>query len=202
MNLRDTYNKIANEWHRDHQNDDWWITGTNTFVSMLKPGALVLDVGCAAGTKSKHLISKGLKVVGIDIAEKFIEIAKREVPGAEFLVLGMEEIKTLNRQFDGIFMQASLLHIPRLEAPEVIKQAATRLNDDGLLYIAVKAKKENGPEEEVKTEHDYGYAYTRFFSYFTTDEIKSMIEQAGLKIAYENVTPSGKTHWVQVIGKK
>jgi 2-polyprenyl-3-methyl-5-hydroxy-6-metoxy-1,4-benzoquinol methylase len=202
MNLKDTYNKIAKDWHKDHQTDDWWVEGTNAFISLLKPGALVLDVGCAGGFKAKYLIAGGLKVVGIDIAEEFIAIAKREVPVAEFLTLGMEDIKTLPQEFDAIFMQASLLHIPREQAGRVIKDAVTRLKKSGLLYIAVKEVREGKPTEEVKTEKDYGYDYDRFFSYFSLDEIKDMMIGAGLEVVYENRKSFGGTCWIQVIARK
>ena len=112
MNLKDTYNKIAEEWNRTHQTDDWWVEGTERFVSFLKPGDLVLDVGCGPGTKSKYLIGKGLRVFGIDLADKFIKIARQKVPEAEFAVLDMQEMEKLEKNFDGIFAQASLLHIP------------------------------------------------------------------------------------------
>lgn len=202
MDLKATYNKIAQEWHASHQADDWWVDGTNAFISMLKPGALVLDAGCAAGTKSRYLIDRGLRVVGIDIADNFIEIARREVPGGEFIVRSMEEINTMPQNFDAIFMQASLLHIPRAQAPLIVKSAVTKLNPQGLFYIAVKEVREGKPMEEVKTENDYGYEYQRFFSYFTVHEIKDMMQAAGLQPVYENVTPAGRSRWIQVIGRK
>ena len=87
MNLKDTYNTIAEEWDRQHQSDDWWVAGTDKFVSFLKPGNFVLDVGCGVGTKSKYLSEKGLRVVGIDFAEKFVEIAREKVPETKFLVV-------------------------------------------------------------------------------------------------------------------
>lgn len=75
MNLKETYNKIADDWFKDHKVDDWWVEGTDQFISLLKPGASVLDVGCGAGLKSKYLSEKGLQVVGIDFSDKFIERA-------------------------------------------------------------------------------------------------------------------------------
>jgi len=86
MNLKETYDKIAEDWHSDHKKDDWWIEETDKFISYLSKGDLVLDVGCAGGIKSKYLMQKGLNVVGIDFSEKMIEIAKREFPNGEFLV--------------------------------------------------------------------------------------------------------------------
>jgi len=198
----DTYNRIAEEWHRDHQRDEWWIEGTDTFASFLKPGDLVLDAGCGGGFKSAYLLKKGLKIIGIDASEKMIEIAQRENPTAQFQVLSLQESHKLKEVFAGIFVQASLLHVPKKEALDVVKKLSDKLANGGYLYIAVKNKKENGPNEEIKTETDYGYSYDRFFSYFSIDELKNYLKASGCEVVYENVTPSDNTRWVQVIGKK
>ena len=101
--LKSTYNRIAEDWFRDHQEDTWWINGTEKFISLLKTDSSVLDVGCGAGVKSKYLVNKGLKVTGIDLSDKMIEIAKREVPQAKFKVADIIEPLGLGEKFDGIF---------------------------------------------------------------------------------------------------
>src|SRR5687767_4129226 len=148
MDIKETYNKIAEEWHKDHQTDDWWRNGTDKFISFLKTEDLVLDVGCGGGTKSKYLINKGLKIVGIDIAEKMVEIAKREVPEGKFIAMDLSRVETLEEMFDGIFMQAVLLHIPKKYAQEILGKMVNKLKSSGYLYIAVKEKVPNGVEEE------------------------------------------------------
>lgn len=55
MDLKSTYNLIAEDWDRDHLQDDWWIAGTNTFMSFLRPGVHILDAGCAGGIKAEAL---------------------------------------------------------------------------------------------------------------------------------------------------
>lgn len=201
MDLRETYNRIAEDWHKDHLNDDWWVEGTNAFVTLLKPGDLVLDVGCGGGAKSKYLIKNGLRTVGVDFSESMINIAKREVSEGEFYAFDMREIGKLNQMFDGIFMQAALLHIPRNEARDVLKNIAARLKPGGYLYVAVKDKKPGKQDEEIEKEDDYGYSYERFFSYFTNEEIKEYMRSIGCDVYYEaEATP--RSRWVQVIGKK
>jgi len=202
MNLKETYDKIAEDWHSDHKKDDWWIEGTDKFISFLGKGDLVLDVGCAGGIKSKYLMQKGLNAVGIDFSEKMIEIAKCEVPNGEFLVKDMADSETLNYVFDAIFMQAVLLHIPKVNAKEIIKKLAKKLKRGGYFYIAVKAKKPGRAEEEVSVEEDYGYRYERFFSFFTLKEIKRYMKESGLDVIYETTTDSGRTKWIQVIAQK
>jgi SAM-dependent methyltransferase len=203
MELKETYNRIAEEWHRDHTHDEWWIEGTDSFVQKLKSGAHVLDVGCGSGVKSKYLAVHGLHVVGIDISDGLLAIARREVPEAEFRELSMMNLDSLSETFDGIFAQASLLHIPKKEAGGVVKKMADRLVPGGFLYIAVKESREDRPEEEIVKENDYGYAYERFFSYFSIPELEHYLTDAGLEVVSKlrNPSPSGKTVWLQIIGK-
>lgn len=202
MSLKDTYNRIAEDWYKDHHDDSWWIGGTDTFVSLLPQGGSVLDVGCGAGVKSKYLAAKGLQVTSIDFSEKLIEIAKRDVPGPEFLVMDMKDAASLKGEFNGVFSQASLLHIPKKEVPDVLKGLAGRLKKGGHLYIAVKEQWEESPEEEVKVENDYGYEYERFFSYFTMDELRGYLKKLGMEVMYEHEGKVNKTTWLQIIGKK
>ncbi len=202
MDLKSTYNRIAEDWFKDHHGDTWWVEGTDKFVSFLKPGALVLDVGCGAGVKSRYLLSKGLKVVGVDFSEKMVEIARREVPDATFRAADIKNLSVLAESFDGILAQAVLLHIPKAEAGAVVKGLRDKLEDGGYLYIAVKQKREGWKEEEILKEYDYGYEYERFFSYFTLPEIQKYVADAGLEMCYENVALSGHTNWIQVICRK
>ncbi len=204
MDLKETYNRIAEDWHRDHLDDDWWIEGTDLFIKSLAPGAHVLDVGCGSGVKSRYLIDRGFKVTGIDISEKLLEIARRDVPEAEFKVFSMTDLDSMRETFDGVFAQASLLHIPKKDAGEVVQKMVRRLVSGGHLSINVKETQEGKPEEGMLKEDGYGYQYERFFSYFTMSELEHYLADAGLQVVSElrNQNKSGKTVWLQIIGRK
>ena len=204
MDLREAYNLIAEDWHRDHSDDDWWIEGTDAFIRALPDNSRVLDVGCGSGVKSEYLIAHGLDVVGIDVSDRLLDIARREVPEGDFRELSMTDLDRLPDAFDGVFAQASLLHIPRKDAGETVKKMSDRLVPGGLLYLAVKEAREGKPEEEIARENDYGYEYERFFSYFRMDELERYLLDAGLTVisTMRNSSPSGKTVWLQIIGKK
>jgi len=178
------------------------VSGTDVFAAFLKAGDTVLDVGCGGGTKSKYLTEKGLRVVGIDFSEGMIDIAKREVPKAEFAVMDMKDFSRLDREFDGVFAQASLLHIHKKDVHSVFREFLSHLKPNGYLYVAVKEKNADQADEEVKRESDYGYEYERFFSFYTIDELKQYFLDADLAIVYEDIVPSGKTQWISVIGRK
>lgn len=202
MDLKTTYNTIAEDWVKDHDKDTWWQEGTEYFLSLLPKESTILDVGCGGGIKTRYIAEKGYNVMGIDFSDKMIEIAKRENPGVEFAVVDMYDIDTLEKTFDGIFVQAALLHIPKARVMEVLNKMKDRLNPNGLLYIAVKGIRDDGIEEDIKTENDYGYDYQRFFSYFSLDELKGYFNTLDLEIVWEGNRGSNATNWIQIIGRK
>jgi SAM-dependent methyltransferase len=52
----------------------------------LAPGQRVLDVGCGPGRHSHALARRGMRVTGVDVAQRFVELARSEAPdGAAFV---------------------------------------------------------------------------------------------------------------------
>lgn len=199
--LKKTYNKIAEDWFKDHTSDTWWQEGTEEFLKQLPEGASILDVGCGAGVKSRYLAEKGFAVQGIDFSEKMIDIAKRESPEIPFEVFDIYEIDAYPKTFDGIFAQAVLLHIPKKDIRDVLAKLKSRIKPNGLLYIAVKGMRDDGVEEAVKKEDDYGYEYERFFSFFTLPEFETYLAELGMKVVWKTSATSGRATWLQIIGK-
>jgi 2-polyprenyl-3-methyl-5-hydroxy-6-metoxy-1,4-benzoquinol methylase len=202
MSLKEVYNRIAEDWHKDHLSDTWSIDATNIFAANFPAGAEILDVGCAGAIKSKHLVAKGLRVTGIDISEAFIEIAKRECPEGDFIAMDMRDVAKLGKQFDGVFVLASLLHIPKAEVPGVLKGFESVLKPGGYLSVSVKEQKPGQPEEQLLKEDDYGYEYERFFSYFQANELEQFIVGAGLVVKKTTMIPFGNTNWINVLAMK
>jgi len=202
MDLRDTYELIAEDWHKSNHDDTWWVEGTDRFISELPSDASVLDVGCGGGTKSRYLASKGLAVTGIDFSEKMVEIARRESPDIHFEVADLYQIDAYPEMFDGIFAQAVLLHVPKSDIKSILTKLRGRLKPGGLLYIAVKGIKDDGKEEVVKKENEYGYEYERFFSYFTLVELENYLNELSMEIVWKSSSVAGRATWLQIIGRR
>jgi trans-aconitate methyltransferase len=201
--LRETYDKIAEDWARDHEADTWWRECTTRFASLLPQGARVLDAGCGSGQKARFFQDRGARVLGIDFSEKLLEIARQTATASDFRLLDLRDIRTLSEEFEGVFAQASLLHIPKAETFSVIEGMVSRLVPNGLLYLAVKAQLPGNPEEELVTENDYGYDYQRFFSYHTLDEMRAHVDRLGLALLHAEVSQApAKGAWMQIIARK
>ena len=202
MDLKSTYNKIAKDWMSDHHGYTWWIEGTDKFLSYLKPKASVLDVGCGAGEKSVYMAKKGFDVTGIDFSEEMIRLTKEQLPMAKFYIKDIKKPLGLENTFDGIFAFAVLLHISKDEVVRVLKNMIEPLKTNGYFFVAVKELRPGKEDEEIVKENNYGYAYERFFSYFTIDELRKYITDIGLQIVSDHISLTSKRNWIQIIAKK
>src|SRR6476469_7664619 len=87
--MQNAYDHIAEQWHSQNRGQayiDHVLRYVDLAVEGLQLGSRVLDWGCGAGKPDvKYLVEKGFRVTGVDQSEKMLEIAKREVPEAEFI---------------------------------------------------------------------------------------------------------------------
>jgi SAM-dependent methyltransferase len=200
--LKQTYDRIASDWDRDHKDDAWWKEEIEQYLRFVPAGGSILDLGCGPGHKSAFFASRGFAVTGVDLSSEMIALAKRDVPEATFEVLDMYELPLIGKSFDSVFACASLLHIPKKDTLHILLSIAAVLASGGTCYVSVKALRDGEADETVATENDYGYEYSRFFSYFTAAELHDLFVRARLTPVFEAVTTAGKTNWLVIVGKK
>ncbi len=202
MDLRETYNLIAKNWDQSHVEDTWAFEGMGALNKLLPPHSSVLNVGCGPGIEAKFFIDHGHTIFGFDISEEMIALAQEKVPSATFKVMDLKDVGTIEDQFDAVCMRAVLLHVPKAEASACVQSIASKIKTGGYFFIAVKEKGEDGPDEEIKSEDRYGYVCERFFSYYTIEELKKYFKDSNVEVVFEKVSPTGKTNWIQIIGRK
>src|SRR5579864_9467395 len=52
----------------------------------LQPGRRVLDVGCGPGRHARALAARGVDVVGLDVSERFVALAREGAPESAVFV--------------------------------------------------------------------------------------------------------------------
>ena len=67
----------------------------------LEPGLRVLDVPCGEGRISGRLAGMGCEVVGVDYTEAWVELARKQYPGATFEVADMRSL-AYDQEFDAV----------------------------------------------------------------------------------------------------
>ncbi|HET7302701.1 MAG TPA: class I SAM-dependent methyltransferase [Candidatus Saccharimonadales bacterium] len=173
MDITEKYNKTAKEYaeSRIGTEDTAELAKLQT---LLRPGSKVLDVGCAAGRDTGILKDMGFAVVGSDLADKLLDIAKQTHPDIEFVLADMRQLPFADKAFSAIWASAVLHHVTKTEMPTVLREFRRVLAPQGLLYIHTKAGQGvlRTKEETVKGEG-------REFELVTAKELHEMLQSVG-----------------------
>lgn len=149
--VRLMFNEMADEY--DNLNDLYYsytfsqidkilVEQFQPTISLDKP--IALDVGCGTGIQSLRLAKLGYKVIGIDISENLIEIAKQKlenygIKDAEFIVLNAETIPFDNEMFDVVNCCGPTL--PFIEKWEnTLSEISRVLKPNGKFLLEVEGK--------------------------------------------------------------
>lgn len=184
--------KVKSKFHRDD---------LKQFKKYLPEQAHVLDAGCAAGRDSQLLQAMGLKVVGVDLSQKLIEIARKENSNIKFVEANLLKLPFSKESFDGIWASASLVH---LEAKAQVKQALSEFNrvlvSDGIVYLCVQNRLGH-KSGWVSDDHS---VEGRFFQFLNLLEIESLVKESGLKIidSFERQSTRPGIVWSVVYAQK
>ncbi len=114
----------------------------------------VLDLGCGFGEHCKKFIGYGAqKVVGIDISEKMLDIAKKENSDSKitYINMPMEEITQLNEQFDVVVSSLAFHYVEDFVG--AVKSIYDMLDTDGVFIFS--------QENPLCTCHSGGNRWTR-----------------------------------------
>ena len=119
-------------------------------------GKVILDAGCGSGYKSLVLAeaNPGAKIVGIDLSEESVKLARQRLEyhgfdNVEFQALSIEDLRSLNQQFDYINCDEVLYLLPDplvgLEAMQSV------LKPDGILRTNLHSSLQRSPFFAVQT---------------------------------------------------
>ncbi|MFB6453921.1 class I SAM-dependent methyltransferase [Chitinophaga sp. Hz27] len=110
---------------------------TNSLQQVIPANANILDVGCGNGVITRHLGQFGYNVLGIDVSDKTIAVArsKNTLANVRFEVMSAEELVASGAQYDAVICSEVLEH---LHDPGVLlKTIYQSLKDNGTLIVTV-----------------------------------------------------------------
>jgi SAM-dependent methyltransferase len=183
-NTRDSYNRIAEKYF--HLFKDELIEKKfdrdllDNFSGYFNKDSLVCDAGCGPIAHiGRYIADKGINLIGTDISDKCIEIAKINNPGIKFIRNDFFEWDFPEDYFDGIISYYSIMYTPRNYINELIKVFHKSLKPNGKLLLVVKEGNFEGYISEllnIKTK-----IYTTLFK---ENEVKNYLEANGFEIKY------------------
>jgi ubiquinone/menaquinone biosynthesis C-methylase UbiE len=101
----------------------------------ISPGMKVLDIGCANGSLSEHIIKKKAEYYGLDYNDYFLNICRKKKLIVKKCDVSKEKIPYNNKMFDAIYCAHILEHMGTYEQIHFIKECARILKKGGKIHI-------------------------------------------------------------------
>jgi len=162
------------------------------FLQLLGAHARILDVGCGAGRDMAWLEARGALVVGMDISLGMLARARSATSGA-LLQMDMRCLGLWRAQFQGVWCCASLVHLPKVQAPLALAEMRRVLVPGGVLFLSVQGG--TGEAWEVCP-----YAQVeRLFVRYTDTEVVDLLTQAGFDVLEAVANEAASRHWLQFL---
>ncbi|MCM3733306.1 class I SAM-dependent methyltransferase [Fictibacillus nanhaiensis] len=167
--LKASYNEKADL--RDKSDiEEWKIVELSSFINALNNDGLrsVLDIGAGSGQQAKYLLDRGVDVTCIDLSLNMVETCRMKGLKAE--VMDYYTLDFDAESFDAVWAMNTLLHVPKVSLPAVLKNIHTVLKEDGLFFMGVYG----GKDSEGVWEDD-SYIPKRFFSFYTNEDLLEVV---------------------------
>lgn len=192
MDSTEYYNKNATEFFEKTVDLDLQQY-LDRFLEFIPEGGSILDLGCGSGRDSAYFISLGYDVTALDGSEEMCSLASVHI-GQEVLHMSFSEMD-FDDVFDGVWANASLLHVPKSEMEGILSKIIRSLKPEGVLYMTFRYGDFEGAEEE------------RYFTDYRTRELKELVagfeelELIDIK-KYEDVRPDMDREWIHALVRK
>ena len=115
----------------------------------------ILDFGCGPGRDLQYFKSLGHIPTGIEGSETFVKVARSSI-GCDVHHMDFINLDLPQFEYDGIFANATLFHIPRQEINRVMIELHETLKERGVLFCS----NPKGNNQEGFSGERYGFYYT------------------------------------------
>ena len=174
----DTLGPRFGEWGKGVVGDPW-ERFLDEVADRLPDGARLLDLGCGNGAKLAR-IDEHLEVVGVDLSEEQLRLARVAVPGATLVCADFEELDFGPDRFDAVTALYSIVHVPKARHPELFRRIRSWLRPGGLFLASLSVV--GGPD---RTETWLGVEM--FFSGWNAETNARHVRDAGFELLVEEV---------------
>jgi SAM-dependent methyltransferase len=174
------YNKHADSFWSGTRDHDVSQNRDALLQHLRGPGPFrILDFGCGPGRDLKVFRDLGHKAIGLDGAERFVELA-RDYTGCEVWHQDFLKLALPPEFFDGIFANAALFHVPSRELPRVLRELWATLKAEGVLFSS-----------NPRGENEEGWNGQRYGCYYNLETWRNLVTAAGFAEITHYYRPPG-----------
>jgi ubiquinone/menaquinone biosynthesis C-methylase UbiE len=194
------YDELAagfGEWGERIEGDPW-ERFLEDLAARLPDGANVLDLGCGNGAKTERL-ARRFEVVGVDISEEQLRLARAQAPGATFIQADFAELDVPGESLDAVTAFYSFVHVPREQHADLFARIKRWLKPGGLFLASLSHLGGPGRTEEW-------LGVEMFFSGFDAGTNSRLVREAGFELLVDELVwmhePEGDSAFLWVLGRK
>ncbi|PKH41308.1 Methyltransferase domain-containing protein [Nocardioides alpinus] len=143
------------------------------FGARLGRGARVLEIGSGGGRDARLMEELGLSVRRTDITPAFVTLLRSHGHDADLVDPLADDLSSSEGAYDGVWANASLLHVARAELVTVLARLADVTRPGGLLRISLK----EGDGDGWSTHGSI--SQPRHFTYWRSDALRTLVEGTG-----------------------
>ena len=172
---------VANTWTYYEKNAKRYAERTKNrpfarlysrFAAHVPAGGRVLDLGCGPGFDAQVLHDKGYDVVLTDFSFEMLRMATC----SPRILADMRRLPFQRESFDGVWAVASLLHIPREQIQDVLRDILNVLTPGGVLLST------------LKSDQALQLPDVRHYEYYSPAEWQDRLQKAGFRMIWSEVT--------------
>lgn len=183
----DTFaSQYAKRWGKQWRETDGNLI--KKLLTLVKPKAKILDVGCGTGDLLKFLIDDGFKGYGIDSSAGMLEEAKKHIASDYLQQMDICNLNYPNGYFDAVISLYALQHIQDVEKALYELKRVTKRN--GYVYLGTHIGSKNNDQETWYSFPDNGGKV--YMHYWSEEQIARLIEEYELEIIEKSLTPLEK----------
>lgn len=178
------YNLAAQKYHDQFHNEmnekEYDRTLIDSFAGRFNNNSVILDAGCGpSGHIGRYLFDKGIQVVGIDISDRCVELARFYNPNIRFECGDTSDLPFDDGSFEGLISYYSIINTPKIYVKRIFAEFRRVLKPDGYLLVAVKAGTTEGYNYDL-----LGIKTDIYFTLFTEEEINGYFQKAGFNLEF------------------
>ena len=172
------YNRMAAQYLRSRSQDSEDVQLLDELIERLPAGGSVLDAGCGAGLPIAHRLSQKFQVTGVDFSETQIDLARQNVPNAEFICQDLTTVDFPEASFDAICSYYAIIHVPREEHQALLQKFYKFLKPGGVALLCLGA---NSIDNDIDPNF---YGERMYWSHFGTDTYLQMLKDCGFHLIW------------------
>ncbi len=170
------------KWARTPGHDSYWQFHRDQFFALLpKPGRLTVDVGCGEGRVSRDLRRHGHTLVGVDVSETLIRLAREADPEGRYYHADASSMPLEDACADLALAFMSLQDVDNLE--QAVREIARILIKGGRACLAI-VHPINSAGKFVSEDADSEFLIRG--SYLDESRYSDWFERAGLAMTFHS----------------